>query len=86
MRSVMTVIDRHKLLAVSAVCILPLILLIGFSLAFEVQSRLATEAEPHNVFDDMTPQGQALGPTGEHCMKLRGNDDGSGCVVPRPAR
>jgi hypothetical protein len=85
MHSVMAVIDRHKLLAVSAVCFLPLILLIGFSVAFELQSRLATEAEPHNIFDDMAPQGQALGPTAEHCMKLRGNDDGSGCVVPRPA-
>jgi hypothetical protein len=84
--SVMAVIDRHKLLAVWAVCFLPLVLLIGFSVAFELQSRQAAEAEPHNIFDDMAPQRQALEPTGEHCLELRGNDDGSGCVIPRFAR
>jgi hypothetical protein len=84
--SVMAVIDRHKLSAVWAVCFLPLVLFIGFSVAFELQSRWAAEAEPHNIFDDITPQRQGLKPTGEHCMKLGGNDDGSGCVIPRLAR
>jgi hypothetical protein len=93
--SAMAVIDRHKLLAVWAVCFLPLVFVVGFSLVFELQSRRAHElaaeenvslGEPHNIFDDMPQQRQLLEPTEEDCRALHGNYDGAGCVIPRLAR
>ena len=94
--SVMAVIDRHKLLAVLALCFLPLIFVVGSSLLFDLQSRRANElraaeenalvAEPHNIFDDVTPQRQALEPTEQDCRALHGIYDGTRCVTPHLAR
>jgi hypothetical protein len=96
MNSVMAAIDRHKLSVASVVCALPLVLAVLFSLVFEWQSRRADElraaeenalmAEPHNIFDDMTPQQTVFEPTEQDCRALRGNYDGAGCAVPRLAR
>jgi len=95
MDSVMAVIDRHKLSVASAVCVLPLVLAASFLLIFEAQSRRAHElaaeqnvsiSQPHNIFDDMSAQRQALEPAEEDCRALHGTYDGAGCVIPHLAR
>jgi hypothetical protein len=89
-------IDRYSLLLGVLLCVVPLVFVVWWSGVFQSQSPrdadlLAADEQaavdrPHNIFDDMPPQGQALETTEQDCRMLHGIYDGARCVMPYLAR
>jgi hypothetical protein len=91
----LAMIDRHGLLVGMLICILPLVFAVWCVGLFEPQLPGDSElpaadelaaAKPHNIFDDMPPQRQALETTEQDCRTLHGIYDGVRCVLPHLAR
>jgi hypothetical protein len=87
------IIDRHGILVGMLICVLPLVFAVWCAGAFGPRDTELPAAEeqavvnrPHNIFDDMPPQRQALETTEEDCRTLHGIYDGVRCVLPRLAR